>query len=124
MNPQLERAYSIINDMTGDGLVTNADRDLFQRETGIDLRECLFVIYVYDDSPGEDVDLREGDILMEFNGVPVKNITQLLNELDKYRIGDLVTIEWMRRDYAVWDSYIGEFVIEYSGQRADEKEKS
>jgi len=117
MNPQIERAYSIISDLDGDGLVTNSDRDIFQNETGIDLRKALFVIYVEENSPAADAGLREADILMEFNGVPVHTIAELQNQIDRYRIGDRVTLEWMRREYAVWDSYVAEVVIEYYGQR-------
>lgn len=121
MNPQIERAYSIITDMTGDGLVTDADRDLFAKETGIDLKKALFVIFVYEDSPAMDVGFREGDILMEFNGVPVRTTEELMDQIDRYKIGDVVTLEWMRREYAVWDPYIGNLKIEYYGQREDEK---
>jgi len=120
INPQIERAYSIIKDMNGDGLVTDADRDLFQAETGIDLRKAIFVIYVDEDSPANDAELREGDIVMEFNGVAVQTMDELMNQIEKYRIGDRVTLEWMRREYAVWDPYIAEITIEYSGQRDEE----
>lgn len=122
MNPQIERAYSILDDLSGDGLVTNVDRDIFQADTGIDLRECLFIIYVDEDSPGADIGLLEADILMEFNGTPVHDMTELRNELDRYRIGDVVTLEWLRREYAVWDPYIGEMTIEYDGQRDEEED--
>ncbi len=123
MSPQIERAYSIISDMDGDGLVTDSDRDLFQDLTGIDLRNSLFVIYVDEDSPAGDAGLREADILTEFNGVPVTNMDVLRNEIEKYRIGDRITLEWLRREYAVWDPYIAEIVIEYSGQRDEEEEE-
>jgi len=123
MSPQIERAYSIIEDMDGDGLITNTDRDLYELETGIDLRECLFVIYVSDESPAGDVGLREADILLEFNGVSVTNMQELTNQIERYRVGDVVTLEWMRREYAVWDPYIGEIEIEYAGQRDDEEEE-
>jgi len=119
MNPQIERAYSILSDLNGDGLKTDADRDLFEAETGIDLRKCLFVIYVDPDSPTGDIGMREVDILMEFNGVPVGTMDELSNQIERYRIGDRVTLEWMRREYAVWDPYIAEVVIEYSGQREE-----
>jgi serine protease Do len=122
MNPQIERAYSILDDMDDDGLITDNDRDLFMAETGIDLRHALFVIYVSEDSPAEDAGLREADILMEFNGVPVTNIDELSNQIERYRIGDRVTVEWMRREYAVWDPYIAEITIEYAGQREEEEE--
>jgi S1-C subfamily serine protease len=121
MNPQIERAYSIISDMDGDGLVTDSDRDIFEAQTGIDLRHALFIIYVADDSPALDAGLREADILMEFNGVPVGTMDELNNQIDRYRIGDRVTLEWMRREYAVWDPYLGEITIEYYGQREEEE---
>jgi hypothetical protein len=49
-------------------------------------------------------------------------LTELSNELERYRIGDRVTIEWMRREYAVWDPYVGEITIEYEGQRDEEEQ--
>jgi len=122
MNPQIERAYSIIEDMDGDGLVTDSDRDVFEAETGIDLRNAVFVIYVDEDSPAGDAGLREADILTEFNGVPVTSVDELNNQIERYNIGDRVTIEWMRREYAVWDPYIAEVTIEYGGQREEEEE--
>lgn len=122
MNPQVERAYEIIKDMSGDGLVTDIDRDLFEAENGIDLRECLFTIFVSEDSPAEDAGLREGDILTKFNGMPVGTMDELLNEIEKYRIGDRVTLEWLRREYTIWDPYIAEIEIEYSGQREEDEE--
>lgn len=117
MSPQIERAYQIIGDLTGDGLVTDADRDIFMEDTGIDLREALFVIYVSEDSPAADIGLKEGDILTKFNGVPVPTMDELTNEVEKYRIGDTITLEWMRREYTVWDPYVADTVIEYFGQR-------
>ncbi len=122
LNPQIERAYSLISDLNGDGLVTNSDRDIYEADTGIDLREALFVVWVDVDSPTGDAGMREGDILMEFNGVPVGTMQELRNQIERYRIGDRVTLEWMRREYAVWDPYIAEITIEYSGQRDDEEE--
>lgn len=121
MNPQIERAYSIISDMNGDGLVTDSDRELFKNETGIDLKHCLFVIYIDDDSPAGDAGLREADILTEFNGVPVTTMDELSNQIERYRVGDIVTLQWMRREYTVWDPYIVEVTMEYSGQRDDEE---
>ena len=123
MNAQIERAYSILDDKDGDGLITDSDRDLFMAETGIDLRNALFVIYIAEDSPAEDAGLREADILTEFNGVPVTNSDELNNQIERYRISDRITIEWMRREYAVWDPYINEITIEYSGQRDEEEEE-
>ncbi len=122
MNPQIERAYEIIHDMSGDGLVTDIDRDLFEAENGIDLTECLFTIFISEDSPAEDAGIREGDILTKFNGMPVGTMDDLLNEIEKYRIGDRVTLEWMRREYTVWDPYIAEIEIEYGGQRDEDEE--
>ncbi len=121
MNPQIERAYSLIEDMDGDGLVTDSDRDLFELEVGIDLRNCLFVIWVDEDSPMGDSGILEADILLEFNGVPVTNMDELKNQIERYDIGDRITIEWMRREYAVWDPYVAEIEIEYSGQREEEE---
>ncbi len=122
MNSQIERAYSIISDMDGDGLVTDSDREMFEDESGIDLSNCIFVIYVSEDSPASDAGLREGDLLVEFNGVPVSSMAELNNQIEHYGIGDKVTLEWMRREYAVWDPYIAEIEIEYSGQRDEEEE--
>jgi serine protease Do len=121
MNPQIERAYSLIGDLTGDGLVTDADRTKFKKDTGIDLKHCLFVVYVDPESPSADTGLREGDILMEYNGVPISDMSEMLNEFDKYKIGDTVTLQWMRREYAVWDPMVGDLKIEYYGQREDEE---
>jgi len=124
MNPQIERAYSIIQDLTGDGLVTDADREIFEEETGVDLNNALFVIYVTEDSPAEDIGLREADIVTEFNGVPVTNMEELNNQIERYRIGDKVTIKWLRREYAIWDPYVEELTIEYFGQRDEESQTS
>jgi len=123
MNPQIERAYTLISDMDGDGLITSADRDLFLLDTGFDLNASLFVVWVDEDSPANDAGLREGDILMEFNGVPITNMDELSNQIERYRIGDRVTIEWMRREYSVWDPYVAEMTMEYSGQRDEEEEE-
>jgi len=124
MNPQIERAYSIISDMTGDGLITDADRDKFKAKTGIDLKHCLFVIYVAPESPAAGSGIREGDILLEFNGVAITDMAEMLNEWDKYKIGDTITLQWKRREYAVWDPMVSDLKIEYYGQREDEKKKA
>jgi serine protease Do len=121
MNPQIERAYSIIGDLTGDGLVTDADRDIFKKKNGIDLKHCLFVIYVDPESPAANTGLREADILLEYNGVPVTDLAEMLNEFEKYNIGDTITVNWKRREYAVWDPMVGSTKIEYHGQREDEE---
>lgn len=123
MSPQIERAYQVIEDLTGDGLVTDADREIFEEDTGIDLNNCLFVIYVNDESPAADAGMKESDILTKFNGIPVQNMDELTNEIEKYRIGDRVTLEWLRREYTVWDPYIAEVEIEYEGQRDEEEEE-
>jgi S1-C subfamily serine protease len=123
MNPQIERAYSLITDLNGDGLITDKDREIYKTQTGIDLKHCLFVIYVDPDSPTYDAGIREGDILTEFNGVPVTKMDELSNQIDKYRVGDTVTLQWMRREYSVWDPHVADIVIEYSGQRDEQKKK-
>lgn len=123
MTPQIERAYSILDDKNGDGLITDKDRDVFKAEWAVDLNESLFVIWVDEKSPAGDAGLREGDILTKFNGVAVPSMAALQNQIEKYRIGDKVTIEWIRREYAVWDPYMAEITIEYYGQRDEKKEE-
>jgi serine protease Do len=121
MNPQIERAYSILNDTNEDGIINDTDRANFEELWGVDLNECLFVVWVNEDSTAGDSGIREGDILTEFNGVPVHNITELKNQIERYRINDRITIEWIRREYAVWDPYVADIVLEYSGQRDEEE---
>ena len=107
MNPQIEQAYSLIEDMNGDGLITDADRDIYKKQTEIDLKHCLFVIFVDPNSPAYDAGIREADILTEFNGVPVSKMDELLNQIDKYRVGDTVTLQWMRRDRGMGSACCG-----------------
>jgi len=123
MNPQIERAYSVIQDLDGDGLVTDTDRLIFEEETGVDLNNALFVIYVSEDSPAEDAAIREADLLTEFNGFPVTNMQELNNQIERYRIGDKVTLKWLRREYAIWDPYIEELEIEWFGQRDEDEDE-
>jgi len=87
------------------------------------LNNALFVIYVTEDSPLRISDCAK-PTCYRINGIPVTNMEELNNQIERYRIGDKVTIKWLRREYAIWDPYVEELTIEYYGQRDEDSETS
>lgn len=71
--------------LTGDGLYTNFDSEV---------RDKVLLINVSEDSPAEKAGLQTGDILLEIDGIELKDADHLRDLLDEYR-GEKVTIQYV-----------------------------
>jgi S1-C subfamily serine protease len=54
---------------------------------GLSVQSGVLVLSVEPESPAEGIGLREGDVLIEFNGVPIPSIDQLHKHLTGQQIG-------------------------------------
>jgi S1-C subfamily serine protease len=76
----------------------------------------MFIISVEDDSPASNAGLAGEDILWIFEDKIINKIDILNNELEKYDIGDIVTLTYLRRFYDKYDVFTTEFKLTYSGE--------
>lgn len=67
------------------------------KEKGITaVNDGLYVGRVEDRSAAMQAGLKEGDVIVNVNGVPTHNTAQLQEQLNKYRPGDKITIGYVR----------------------------
>ncbi len=59
------------------------------------------VIKVETDGAGDKAGIEAGDVIVKFNGFPVKTINDLRNMLPSYKIGEKVKVEVLRDDQPV-----------------------
>jgi serine protease Do len=58
------------------------------RRLGIPLRRGLLIEEVYPGGPGHDAGLRPGDVILDVDGRPIGELTDLYRLLDRHRVGD------------------------------------
>jgi len=76
----------------------------------------MFIINVEEDSPAAKAELAAEDILWMFEDKIINKVDILNNELEKYDIGDIVTLTYLRRLYDKYDVFTTEFELTYSGE--------
>lgn len=60
------------------------------------VKQGVFIYQIFMDSPVAKVNLREGDVIVKMEETTIQNMTQLVNELYKYRPNDTVKITVVR----------------------------
>jgi len=55
-----------------------------------------YINEVYENSAADEAGLKEGDVIVKFNNVPVNSMSELLEQVGRYRPGDRVTITYVR----------------------------
>ena len=83
----------------------------------------MFIINVEDDSPAAEAGLAAEDIFWMFEDKIINTIDILKNELEKYDVGDIVTLTYLRRYYDKYDVHSTEFQLTYSGEEEEEEHK-
>jgi S1-C subfamily serine protease len=73
----------------------------------------MFIIFVEEESPAEAAGLAAHDIFWMFQDKIIENVSVLNNELEKYDIGDIVTITYLRRYYEKYEVFTTEFELTY-----------
>jgi len=56
----------------------------------------VYIAEVYENGAAKDAGLKEGDVIIKFNGVNVGNVPELLEQVGRYRPGDKVTVTYVR----------------------------
>ncbi len=84
-----------------------------------DAKIGMFIINVDEDSPAEDAGLAADDILWMFQDKIIENTVVLNNELEKYDIGDIVSLTYLRRYFERFEVFTTEFEITF--QAGDEE---
>jgi S1-C subfamily serine protease len=77
--------------------------------------EGMFIINVEDGSPADRAGLAVDDILWMFQDKIIENTSVLNNELEKYEVGDVVTLTYLRRYYEKFEVFTTEFPLESKG---------
>lgn len=80
------------------GVVMQAlDKDIIK---GLDLntKYGVLITEVVDDSPAEEAGIEDGDVIIEFNGMKVKNPDALRKMVLKSRVGEKVKVKLIRDD--------------------------
>ncbi len=80
-----------------------------------ELLEGMFIINVEEDSPADRAGLAINDILWMFQDKIIENTSVLNNELEKYEVGDVVTLTYLRRYYEKFEVFTTEFALESRG---------
>ena len=70
--------------------------DQLLKELGTGKAEGVFVLEVTPDSPASDARLREGDVVLEYNGKKVNTPEELHNLINNSRVGDVATLKILR----------------------------
>ncbi|MBI5779880.1 MAG: trypsin-like peptidase domain-containing protein [Planctomycetes bacterium] len=66
------------------------------KELGMAKAEGVFVLEVIPDSPAADARLREGDVVLEYNGKKVNTPEELYNLINNSRVGDVAALKIIR----------------------------
>lgn len=96
----------IVSDLRQFGIVQRAVlgveiRDIsgeFAKEKKINIFDGAYVAKVLDNSAAEKAGVKEGDIITNVNGVNVKSVAELQEQVGRYRPGDKITIIIVRND--------------------------
>lgn len=78
------------------GIIINDINADFAKEKNIDLLEGVYVSDVNDRSAAMDAGIRKGDILTHVHGVKVNSVSQLQEQIGRFRPGDQVKIQAVR----------------------------
>ncbi len=68
----------------------NAD---FAKEKDLDVIEGVYVAGVGEESAADNAGIEEGDVILAINGVGVKNVAQLQEQVNRYRPGDKIQVK-------------------------------
>lgn len=72
--------------------------DKFSRDNNLKTMVGAYVGKVADQSAAKAAGVKEGDIINNINGVPVKSVAELQEQIGRYRPGDKITIEVVRNN--------------------------
>ena len=74
--------------------------DKLSKDKNLKTMEGAYVGKVGDESAAKSAGVKEGDIINNINGVPVKSVAELQEQIGRYRPGDKITIEVVRNNSA------------------------
>ncbi len=77
-----------IRDITGD----------FAKEKNIKIFDGAYIANVLENSAAKIAGIKEGDIVTKINGVQVKSVAELQEQVGRYRPGDKIAVEVVRND--------------------------
>ena len=86
----VQRAYIGVN-------ISNIDQKL-ANEKDIKTREGAYVRSLLDDGAAAEAGIKEGDVITNVQGFGVNNVTQLQEQIGKYRPGDEVSVSVLRKN--------------------------
>lgn len=86
----VQRAYIGVN-------ISNIDQPL-AKEKDLKTREGAYVRSLLDDGAAADAGIKEGDIITGVQGISVTNVTQLQEQIGKFRPGDEVMVSVIRQN--------------------------
>jgi serine protease Do len=72
--------------------------DKLSKDKNLKTLEGAYVGKVSDNSAAKKAGVKEGDIINNINGIPVKSVTELQEQIARYRPGDKITIVVLRGD--------------------------
>lgn len=71
--------------------------DEFAKEKNLSTLRGAYVASVQEGSSAEDAKLKEGDIITAINGVEIKSVAQLQEQIGRYRPGNVISVTYMRK---------------------------
>ncbi|MCB0615172.1 MAG: PDZ domain-containing protein, partial [Phaeodactylibacter sp.] len=98
-------ARKVIRDLKDFGLVQRGILGVFideitnerAQELGLKAVEGVFVTRVTPGSGADDAGLRKGDVIIGINGVVTKTLPEMQEQLGRYRPGNSVTVDFIRK---------------------------
>ncbi|MDR1542830.1 MAG: Do family serine endopeptidase [Prevotellaceae bacterium] len=72
--------------------------DKLAKEKGLETLNGAYVAAVNDNSAAKDGGVKEGDVITEVNGVAVKSVAQLQEQVGRFRPGDEIKIKVVRKN--------------------------
>lgn len=76
--------------------MTNANTAVAVTRYGIEMQDGVVVEDIEKGSPSEEAGLQKGDIIKKMDDVVIKDVAALRYQLFKYKVGDKITIEYIR----------------------------
>lgn len=70
----------------------------FAKEKNLKSMKGAYVVNVVKNSAAEKAGIKSGDVITNVNGVNVKSVTELQEQIGRYRPGDIISIELMRNN--------------------------
>ncbi len=67
---------------------------------GLNTLEGVYVGGVHENGAAEEAGMEEGDVIIGVNGVAVKSVSELQEQISRYRPGDVVDVEYLRNNKA------------------------